>query len=91
MVEATITTAAGGYHLDKEEEWMSPLLTDHYQLTMCYAYWKNNRHEESAVFEAFFRKNPFKGKFTVFAGIEEVIKYVATFHFKPEHIAYLRT
>lgn len=70
---------------------MSPLLTDHYQITMCYAYWKNKRHEESAVFEAFFRKNPFKGKFTVFAGIEEVIKFVRAFRFKPEHIAYLKT
>ena len=87
MVEA----AANGYHLEKEEDWMSPLLTDHYQLTMCYAYWKNKRHEENAVFEAFFRKSPFKGNFTVFAGIEEVIKYVAHFRFKPEHIEFLKT
>ena len=72
-------------------EWITPLLTDHYQITMSYAYWKNNRHNEEAVFEAFFRKNPFKGKFTIFGGIEEVIKFVRNFKFKPEHIDYLRT
>ena len=86
-----VEPAANGYHLEKVEDWMSPLLTDHYQLTMCYAYWKNKRHEENAVFEAFFRKNPFKGNFTVFAGIEEVLKYVANFRFKPEHIEFLKT
>lgn len=67
------------------------MLTDHYQITMSYAYWKNKRHEEQSVFEAFFRKNPFKGKFTIFAGIEEVIKYVKALKFRPEHIAYLKT
>jgi len=86
-----VEPAANGYNLEKQEDWMSPLLTDHYQLTMCYAYWKNKRHEENAVFEAFFRKNPFKGNFTVFAGIEEVLKYVANFRFKPEHIEFLKT
>jgi nicotinate phosphoribosyltransferase len=58
---------------------------------MSYAYWKNKRHEEPSVFEAYFRKNPFKGKFTIFAGIEEVIKYVKNFRFKPDHIEYLKT
>jgi nicotinate phosphoribosyltransferase len=72
-------------------EWISPLLTDYYQLTMSYAYWKNKRVNDQAAFEAFFRKNPFKGKFTIFAGIEEVISFVRHFKFTPEHIAYLRT
>jgi nicotinate phosphoribosyltransferase len=58
---------------------------------MSYAYWKNKRQDENSVFEAFFRKNPFKGKFTIFGGIEEVIKYVKAFKFRPEHIAYLKT
>lgn len=66
MVEKTKDS---GYHLEQAEDWMTPLLTDHYQITMCYAYWKNKRHNEDSVFEAFFRKNPFKGKFTIFAGI----------------------
>lgn len=81
MVEATA---------QRDPDWATPLLTDHYQLTMTYAYWKNKRHEDHAVFEAFFRKNPFKGKFTIFAGIEEVLQFVEKFKFKPEHIAYLK-
>ena len=57
---------------------------------MSYAYWKNKRQDDHAVFEAFFRKNPFKGTFTIFAGIEEVLKFIARFKFQPEHIEYLR-
>lgn len=39
---------------------------------MCYAYWKAGRHNEKAIFDTFFRTNPFKGEFTIFAGLEEV-------------------
>jgi len=67
------------------------LLTDMYQLTMAYAYWNCNRHEEPAVFEAFFRKNPFKGEFTIFAGLEEVLRYVSSLRFSENDISYLKT
>ena len=73
------------------EDWMNPLLTDHYQITMSYAYWKNKRQDDHAVFEAYFRKNPFKGKFTIFAGIEEIIKFVRTFKITTEMTDYLKT
>eukprot|EP00750_Incisomonas_marina_P033725 INCI9937.4.p1 GENE.INCI9937.4~~INCI9937.4.p1 ORF type:complete len:597 (+),score=110.52 INCI9937.4:153-1793(+) len=51
---------------------VSLLLTDLYQITMVYAYWKAGRHEQRACFEMFFRKNPFKGNFTIFAGLREI-------------------
>ena len=70
---------------------MNPLLTDHYQVTMSYAYWRNGRQNDHAVFEAFFRKAPFKGKFTIFAGIDEVMDFVANFRFTESHIMYLRS
>lgn len=30
------------------------------QITMAYAYWKEGKHEQSAVFDLFFRTSPFK-------------------------------
>lgn len=66
------------------------MLTDLYQLTMAYAYWKSNRHEDDAVFDLFFRKNPFGGEFTIFAGLEEVLRFVSSFRFTEEDIGFLR-
>ncbi|MCX6744874.1 MAG: nicotinate phosphoribosyltransferase [Candidatus Parcubacteria bacterium] len=70
---------------------VNPMLTDLYQLTMAYAYWKSNRHNVPAVFDLFFRKCPFQGEFAIFAGLEEVLKFVANYKFTPENIEYLKT
>ncbi|CAN6466475.1 unnamed protein product [Victoria cruziana] len=70
---------------------VSPLLTDLYQFTMAYAYWKAGKHLERAVFDLFFRKNPFGGEFTIFAGLEECIRFIANFRLDKEEIAFLRT
>ena len=37
------------------------LITDRYMLTMCYMYFKDDKHNKRAVFEYFYRKNPFNG------------------------------
>lgn len=58
---------------------VNPLLTDMYQISMAYAYWKNGKSEDPAVFDLFFRKNPFEGEFCIFAGIDEVVKFLASF------------
>jgi len=36
---------------------VQPLLTDLYQISMAYAYWKSNKHHEIAIFDLYFRKN----------------------------------
>jgi len=67
------------------------LLVDLYQLTMTYAHWKTGKHEESSVFELFFRRNPFGGEFTVFCGLDECLKHIQSFSFSDDDIAYLKT
>jgi nicotinate phosphoribosyltransferase len=69
---------------------VTPLLTDLYQITMAYAYWKTGQHNRKAHFELFFRKNPFGGSYTLFAGLDEVLKFLSSFRFSQEDIQYLR-
>lgn len=69
---------------------VSPMLTDFYQITMAYAYWKAGVQEEEAVFELFFRKNPFRGEFAIYAGLEEKLRLFENFRFEKDHIDYLR-
>lgn len=69
---------------------VTPLLTDLYQYTMAYAYWKAGKHKERAVFDLFFRRSPFGGEYTVFAGLEECIRFIANFKFTDQDIDFLR-
>jgi len=68
-----------------------PLLTDLYQITMAYAYWKSNRVNEKSVFELFFRSNPFKGEYTIFSGLDEVLKFMAHYRFTADDLEYLKS
>lgn len=65
------------------------LLTDLYQLTMAYGYWKNGMAEREAVFHLYFRKNPFGGGYTVAAGLEHAVQYLQALKFTDEDLAYL--
>lgn len=41
-------------------------------------------------FDLYFRKNPFGGEYTVFAGLEECIKFLANFKLTNEEIDFVR-
>ncbi|KAH1249545.1 Nicotinate phosphoribosyltransferase [Glycine max] len=69
---------------------VTPLLNDLYQFTMAYAYWKAGKHQERAVFDLYFRRNPFGGEYTVFAGLEECIRFIANFTLAEEEIDFVR-
>ncbi|HPX27274.1 MAG TPA: nicotinate phosphoribosyltransferase, partial [Treponemataceae bacterium] len=68
----------------------SALFTDFYELTMAQGYWKN-KMDSTAVFDMFFRRQPFDGGFSVFAGIEPLIDSLTNFSFSNEDIAYLES
>lgn len=67
------------------------LLTDFYQMTMSYGYWKMGLKDKEAVFLLSFRKTPFHGGFTIAAGLESVVSFLENFHFDPSDLSYLET
>jgi nicotinate phosphoribosyltransferase len=67
------------------------LLTDLYQLTMAYGYWKLGMADREAVFHVSFRSAPFKSGFTVACGLASAIDYVEAFAFSQDDLDYLAT
>lgn len=67
------------------------MMTDLYELTMSEAYYKQHKENEIAVFDVFFRKNPFNKGYAIMGGLHEVIEYIKNFKFTQEDINYLRT
>ena len=67
----------------------SALLTDFYQLTMAYGYWRLGMAEREAVFHLFFRKHPFQGNYAIHCGLAAVIDYLNHWHFTQEELDYL--
>ncbi len=65
------------------------LLTDLYELTMMNGYFENDKVEEIAVFDVFFRRNNLI-TYSLFAGLEQAIDYVLNLNFGKEEIEYLR-
>ena len=66
------------------------LLTDLYQITMAYGYWKSNRHTVETTFQLFFRTAPFENGFAICAGIDTALELIEKFHFSEEDISYLK-
>ena len=65
------------------------LLTDLYELTMGYGFFKEKRHEQRAVFDIFFRQNELI-TYSLAAGLQQAIEYVENIHFTGDDIRYLR-
>lgn len=65
------------------------MLTDLYELTMAYGFWKNAMLETRAAFHLSFRKNPFHGGFAISSGLSSVIDFLETFRFTSADTDYL--
>lgn len=65
------------------------LYTDYYELSMAEGYFYCGKKDEKAVFDYFFRTNPFKGGFAVFAGLQDFLDLLNCFEFSEEDIQYL--
>ena len=66
------------------------LLTDLYQLTMGYGFFRQKKHEQEVVFDLFFRKNSLI-TYSISAGLEQAMDYLLNWRFDEEDIAYLRS
>lgn len=65
------------------------LLTDLYELTMMQGYFRYGMHHR-AVFDMFYRRQPFHGGFAVFAGLDDLLTRLEGLRFSADDIDYLR-
>lgn len=66
------------------------MMTDLYELTMMYGYYRKNRHEQTAVYDVFFRKPAGESGYAIMCGVEQLIELIKNLHFSDEDIEFLR-
>ena len=67
------------------------LLCDFYELTMANGYFQTDYKNTITYFDLFYRKNPDKGGFVIFAGLESIVEYIQNLHFFEDDIEFLRS
>ncbi len=69
------------------------MMFDLYEMTMANGYFEDAKRDqdEYVSFDVFYRNNPDKAGFAIFAGLEQVLDYLENMHFSPEDINYLRS
>jgi nicotinate phosphoribosyltransferase len=65
------------------------LITDLYQVSMAYGYWKTGTADREAVYHLFYRKAPFQGQYAIACGLQYLIDYVGNFRITESDIQYL--
>ena len=66
------------------------LFTDYYELTMAQGYFYQGMSNEMAVFDYFFRDNPFDGGYVIFAGLSDLVTTLIDLRFDAEDIEFLK-
>lgn len=67
------------------------MVMDLYELTMANGYFNGGDKESRVAFDVFYRKNPDRGGFAIFAGLEQIVEYIENLHFSREDVEYLRS
>lgn len=68
----------------------SGLYTDYYALTMAQGYFFTGRAEQKVIFDYFFRANPYKGGYTIFAGTADLLEALNQFRFEKDDLEFLK-
>jgi putative nicotinate phosphoribosyltransferase len=66
------------------------LYTDYYELTMAQGYYLSGKKHEQTVFDYYYRTNPYKGGYLVFAGLHDLLKILQNFKYDDKNIEFLR-
>jgi nicotinate phosphoribosyltransferase len=67
------------------------LLTDLYQLTMAYGYFKADLAHREGAFHLTFRRSPFGSGYSIAAGLHYVIDYLKNLRFTEDDLTYLES
>ncbi|MBE6159558.1 MAG: nicotinate phosphoribosyltransferase [Lactobacillales bacterium] len=66
------------------------LVADEYEFSMANGYLMNNKKDNEAVFDVFFRKVPNGGGYAIMAGLDKVIEYIEELKFEEKDLDYFR-
>lgn len=66
------------------------MVMDFYEMTMSNGFFEDKNQHAKVAFDVFYRKNPDKAGFSIFAGLAQIIEYITNLHFEKEDIAYLK-
>lgn len=67
------------------------MVMDLYELTMANGYFNDGNMQTKVAFDVFYRRNPDKGGFAIFAGLEQIVEYIENLHFSDDDLEYLRS
>ena len=66
------------------------MMADAYEFTMGTGYLMNNKKEDEAVFDVFFRKVPNNGGYAIMAGLDKIIPFLENLRFEENELDYFR-
>lgn len=67
----------------------SPLYTDYYEYSMTQGYYLSGKAKDEAVFDIFYRQNPYGGGYAIAAGLRDAVDYVLNMRFTADELGYL--